>query len=91
MLSNAPTADLVHAYILAKAAAEKADAAVAAARDAILATGLEVVAGHTADVVVTLAERTALDTAAAKKQLGDAAPLKTSVVTTLRIKVRVDA
>jgi hypothetical protein len=88
-LSN--TSPLVAAYIAAKAAEEAAAAAVKAARDAIVATGLDLIAGEHADVVVSLSERVAVDTAACKKLLGDATPTKTSDVTTLRIKVKVAA
>jgi hypothetical protein len=88
-LSN--TAPLVAAYIAAKAAEDAAAAAVKAARDAIIATGCDLLQGDHADIIVSLTERVAVDTAAVKKLLGDATPTKASEVTTLRIKAKVAA
>lgn len=80
------TAPLVTEYLAAKAAADAAADVLAKARDAILATGMAILRGDTVNIEVVLSERNALDTAAVKKLLGDKAPMKASVVTTLKIK-----
>ena len=82
------TATLVLAYLQAKAAEEAAKQAVAAARDAILKTGMDVIAGETADVHVTISERKAIDADEVRAILGHATPYKVSCVETLRVKAK---
>ena len=85
------TAPLVVSFLAAKAAAEAANAALDAARAAILGTGMETLTDGHVDVVVCLSERATLDTKIAKSFLDAAqiaAATKTAVVTTLRVRAR---
>ena len=87
-MTNSNTAPLVLAYMQAKANEEAARQAVAEARNAILATGMMIIEGATADVIVTISERKTLDSDAVKAVLGDKTPYKIAVVETLRVKAR---
>ena len=82
------TAPLVLAYLQAKAAEEAAKQAVAAARKAIIETGMDVITGETADICVTISERKAIDADAVKAILGHATPYKVACVETLRVKAK---
>ena len=82
------TAPLVLAYMQAKAAEESAKQAVAAARMALLATGMDLIEGETADVHVVLSERKAIDVDAVKALLGHKTPYKVTNVETIRVKAK---
>ena len=82
------TAPLVLAYMQAKAAEEAAKQAVAAARKALLETGMDLIEGETADVHVVLSERKTIDADAVKAILGHATPYKVACVETLRVKAK---
>ena len=77
---------LVAAYLAAKAQEEAAAAAVKAARDAILDTGFALLEGDAVALEVSLSDRATIDTAAVKRIMGEHTPMKTSTVTTIRIK-----
>ena len=84
--------DLADRYAAAKAQAEAIDAQLKELRALILATGKDRIIGERAIVEVALSERTALDSKAAKALLTAdqiAACSKTSLVETIRIKVKI--
>lgn len=84
--------DLADRYAAAKAQAEAIDAQLKELRALILATGKDRIIGERAIVEVALSERTALDSKAAKALLTAdqiAACSKTTLVETLRIKVKI--
>jgi hypothetical protein len=87
-MTNSNTAPLVLAYMLAKANEETAKQDVAKARKAILATGMDIIEGMTADVIVTMSERKTIDSDAVKALLGDNTPYKIAAVETLRVKAK---
>ena len=82
------TAPLVLAYMQAKAAEESAKQAVAAARKALLETGMDVITGETADICVTISERKTIDADAVKAILGHKTPYKVTDVETIRVKAK---
>lgn len=84
--------DLADRYAAAKARAEEVEAELKELRQLILATGKDKIVGDRAIVEVALSERTALDTKAAKALLTAdqiAACSKTTLIETLRIKVKI--
>jgi hypothetical protein len=87
-MTNSNTAPLVLAYMQAKAMEEAAKQAVSIARKAILNTGMMIIDGETADVIVTMSERKTVDADAVKALLGDKTPYKIAAVETLRIKAK---
>jgi len=86
------TNSLADAYALAKAELDAAQKAVDALRKEILATGVERIAGDCAIIEVALSERASFDAKIAKTFLTleqAAACTSVSLVTTLRIKVKI--
>ena len=84
--------DLADRYAAAKARAEEVEAELKELRRLILATGKDKIVGDRAVVEVALSERTALDTKAARAFLTAdqiAACSKTTLIETLRIKVKI--
>jgi hypothetical protein len=91
MLNNLSLADR---YCTLSDRLKEMEAEVKSLREMILATGQERVTGDYADVVVTLSERNSLDAKAAQKYLTPeqiAECTRQTVVTTLRVKPRVEA
>lgn len=91
MLNNLSLADR---YCTLSERLKEMEAEVKSLREMILATGQERVTGDYADVVVALSERSSLDAKAAQKYLTPeqiAECTRQTVVTTLRVKPRVEA
>lgn len=87
-LNSLPLADR---YAILKADIDALTKQLDAVKAEIIASGVETLTGDQAIVVVSLSERTTLDSAAAKALLTPeqvAACSKTSLVTTLRVKPR---
>lgn len=91
MLNNLSLADR---YSSLSERVKELEAELKAVRDMILATGQDRVAGDFSEVVVALSERTTFDAKAAHKYLTAAQIAectRQTLVTTLRIKPRVEA
>lgn len=91
MLNNLSLADR---YCTLSDRLKEMEAEVKSLREMILATGQERVTGDFADVVVALSERNTFDAKAAQKYLTPeqiAECTRQTVVTTLRVKPRVEA
>lgn len=91
MLNNLTLADR---YATLTERLRETEAEVKALRELILASGQERVSGDFADVVVALSERATFDAKAAHKFLTPdqiAACTRSSVVTTLRVKPKLEA
>lgn len=91
MLNNLTLADR---YATLTERLRETEAEVKALRELILASGQERISGDFADVVVALSERATFDAKAAHKFLTPdqiAACTRSSVVTTLRVKPKLEA
>ena len=91
MLNNLSLADR---YCTLSERLKELEAELKSVREMILATGQERVAGDFADVVVALSERSSFDAKAAHKYLTAdqiAECIRQTLVTTLRVKPRIEA
>lgn len=91
-LANLSALSLADRYAVLKADADAIAKALDAVKAEIKATGLDTIEGENAIVMVSLSERSTLDTKAAKALLSDeqvAACTKVTLVETLRVKPKV--